>query len=245
MRPLLVNRCYECHGAKKQKGSLRVDDIAYLKVGGDSGPAVVPGDLDGSMLIEAIRYSDDGFQMPPQGKLPDKEIAILEKWVKIGAPWPEDAANRVSVDEFGFTEIDRKFWSFQPVTNPRPPQLQSAWVRNDIDRFVAQKHAELGPSPAPEADRHELARRLYFSLHGLPPTPAQVDAFIKSTDPQAYEKLVDALLASPRYGERWAQHWLDLTRYAESDGYNQDAISPGRLGLSRLCDQQPERRQTV
>lgn len=226
VRPLLVQRCYECHGEKKQKGGLRVDNISYLKSGGSSGPALVEGNPDKSLIIEAVRYHDDELAMPPKEKLADKEIAILEKWVKIGAPWPENEVNHMAVDEFGFSEADRKYWCFQPVANPQPPQVTSKWVRNDIDRFVAQKHVELGLKPAPEADRHELVRRLYFTLHGLPPTREQIDAFVTNQDPQAYEKLVDELLASPRYGERWAQHWLDLVRYAESDGYNQDALRP-------------------
>jgi cytochrome c553 len=226
VRPVLVNRCFECHGEKKKKGSLRLDHISYIKEGGDSGPAVEPGNLEKSLLIEAVRYKNSDFEMPPKEKLPDKEIAILEKWVKLGAPWPETGEKRVAVDESGFTEAERKFWSFQPLTNPKPPEVKSDWARTNIDKFVAQKYAELGLTPAPEADRHELVRRLYFGLHGLPPTKEQTDAFVKSTDPQAYEKLIDELLASPRYGERWAQHWLDLTRYAESDGYNQDAFRP-------------------
>jgi hypothetical protein len=226
VRPVLVNRCYDCHGPKKKKGSLRVDSITFLKTGGDSGPALVPGDPENSIMIGAIRYTDPDFQMPPKEKLPDKEIAVLEKWIKMGAPWPASEAGQFRVDQFGFTEKDHKFWSFQPLTHPKPPEIQSPWIRNDIDRFIAKKQAELGLTPAPEADRRELVRRLYFTLHGLPPTKAQTDAFVNSADPQAYEKLVDELLASPRYGERWAQHWLDLTRYAESDGYNQDAYRP-------------------
>ena len=226
VRPILSNRCYECHGTKKKKGSLRMDNIGYMKTGGDSGPALVPGDPDKSLIIEAIRYKDPDFEMPPKEKLPDKEIAILEKWVKLGAPWPETEASRVAVDEHGFTDKDRKFWSFQPLTKPTPPDVKSDWAKTPIDKFVAKKHAELNLTPAPEASRQELVRRLYFDLHGLPPTKAQADAFVNSTDPQAYEKLIDELIASPRYGERWAQHWLDLTRYAESDGYNQDAARP-------------------
>jgi hypothetical protein len=226
VRPVLASRCYECHGEKKQSSSLRVDHISHIKTGGDSGPALVPGDPDHSLLIEAVRYTSDDYQMPPKGRLPEKEIAILEKWVRMGAPWPEEQVSRIDVDEFGFTAEDRKFWSFQPLTQPQPPKIASAWIRNDVDRFIAARHAELGLAPAPEADRRELVRRLYFSLQGLPPTKAQSDAFANSTDPQAYEKLVDELLASPRYGERWAQHWLDLTRFAESDGYNQDAFRP-------------------
>ena len=222
VRPLLANRCYECHGEKKKKGSLRLDHISYITKGGDSGPALVSGKPDDSLIIKAIRYADPDFEMPPKEKLPEKEIAVLEKWVKLGAPWPKHDAQKLAVDAFGFTEDQRKFWSFQPVGSPKPPEVKSDWVRTDIDRFIAQKHAELGLTPAPEADRRELVRRLYFTLHGLPPTKAQADAFVESTDPQAYEKLIDDLLASPRYGERWAQHWLDLTRYAESDGYNAD-----------------------
>jgi hypothetical protein len=226
VRPVLSNRCYECHGEKKKKGSLRLDNITFISKGGDSGPALVAGDPDKSLIIQAIRYKDPDFEMPPKEKLPDKEIAVLEKWVKLGAPWPETEGTRVAVDEFGFTEKDRSFWSFQPLTKPAPPEVKGDWAKTPIDKFVAKKHAELGLTPAPEADRRELVRRLYFGLHGLPPTKQQADAFVNSTDPQAYEKLVDELLASPRYGERWAQHWLDLTRYAESDGYNQDAARP-------------------
>jgi hypothetical protein len=179
--------------------------------------------------MEAIHYADEDFQMPPKnngGKMPDAEIAVLEKWIKIGAPWPEDAANKVVVTEGGFTEAQRNYWFFQPVKKITPPKVKSAWVRNDIDRFIVAKQAEMKLDPAPEADRHELARRVYFDLHGLPPTKEQIDAFVNDKDPRAYEKLVDELLASPRYGERWAQHWLDLVRYAESDGYNADAYRP-------------------
>ena len=225
VRPLLAKRCFECHGEKKQKGGLRADNIGSLKSGGDTGPALVPGDPEKSPMIEAVRYKNSDFQMPPKQKLPDAEIAVLEKWIKLGAPWPE-SGNKVVVMEGGFTEEDRKFWCFQPLAKVTPPQIASAWVCNDIDRFVARKHAELQLDPAPEADRRELVRRVYFDLHGLPPTPAQIEAFVNDKSPEAYEKLVDELLASPRYGERWAQHWLDLVRYAESDGYNADEYRP-------------------
>jgi hypothetical protein len=224
VRPLLSQRCYDCHGEKKQKGGLRMDHIAHIKAGGDGGPAVVPGDPEKSLMIEAIRYRNSDLEMPPKEKLPGKEIAVLEKWVKLGAPWPD--TDKAVVVKGGFSDEQRKFWCFQPLADPKPPQVPGDWARNDIDRFIAKKHAELKLDPAPEADRRELARRLYFDLHGLPPTKEQSDAFANSTDPQAYEKLIDELLASPRYGERWAQHWLDLVRYAESDGYNQDAYRP-------------------
>ncbi len=231
VRPILANRCYECHSEKKQKGDLRLDNIGYITAGGSAGPAVVPGDPDKSLLMTAVHYKDSELEMPPKEKLPDKEIAVLEQWVKLGAPWPAAEASRVNVDEFGFTPEDRKFWSFQPLTNPKPPVVKDKWAATNIDRFIAQKLAEVGLTPAEEADRHELVRRLYFGLHGLPPTKEQAEAFVNSKDPKAYEKLVDELLASPRYGERWAQHWLDLTRYAESDGYNQDAARPAAFAF--------------
>ena len=223
VRPVLVTRCFECHSDTKQKGGLRVDHIGYLKEGGDTGPALVAGKPEESALVEAVHYANEDFQMPPKKKLPDAEIAILEKWIRMGAPWPEEAATKIVVTEGGFTEEQRNYWFFQPVANVSPPQAGGEWVRNDIDRFIAEKRAALKLNAAPEADRQELVRRVYFDLHGLPPTKNQRDAFVNDPDSRAYEKLIDELLASPRYGERWAQHWLDLVRYAESDGYNQDA----------------------
>lgn len=224
VRPILVKRCYDCHSGTKQKGGLRVDHIGYLKTGGDTGPALIPGKTEESALIEAVRYGNADFQMPPKTKLPDTEIAVLEKWIKIGTPWPDN--EKVIVTAGGFTKTQRDYWFFQPVANMPPPKAGGQWARTDIDRFVANKHSEMNLSPAPEADRRELVRRVYFDLHGLPPSPAQIEAFVQDRDPKAYKNLVDELLASPRYGERWAQHWLDLVRYAESDGYNQDAYRP-------------------
>ncbi len=226
VRPILVERCHECHSGKMQKGGLRVDHIGYLKTGGDTGPALFPGKPGESPLIEAVRRGNPDFQMPPKTPLPDAEIAVLEKWIKIGAPWPDDGPDKLVVTTGGFTKTQRDYWFFQPVTNVKPPKAGDDWARNDIDRFIARKHGEFKLTPAPEADRRELIRRACFDLHGLPPSAAQIDAFVNDPDPKAYEKLVDDLLASPRYGERWAQHWLDLVRYAESDGYNQDAYRP-------------------
>ena len=226
VRPLLSKHCFECHGEKKQKGGLRVDDIGYLKTGGDTGPALVPGDPEKSPMIEAVRYKNKDFQMPPKEQLSEAQVATLEKWIKMGAPWPQSGAGKVVVTEGGFTEEQRNFWCFRPLAKVSPPQVAGAWARSDIDRFIAQKQAEMKLDPAPEADRRELVRRVYFDLHGLPPTPAQMEAFVNDKSPDAYEKLVDELLASPRYGERWAQHWLDLVRYAESDGYNADEYRP-------------------
>lgn len=226
VRPILANRCYECHGEKKQKGGLRVDGIGFLKAGGDTGPALVAGDPDKSPIIEAVRYHNADFQMPPKGALPSVEVAALEKWVKMGAPWPQTDAQATTVLEGGFTAEQRAYWFFQPLAKVSPPQLDSNWVRGDIDRFILKKQREAGVDPAPEADRAELVRRVYFDLHGLPPQSEEAARFIADEAPDAYERLVDSLLASPRYGQRWAQHWLDLVRYAESDGYNEDAYRP-------------------
>lgn len=226
VRPILANRCYECHGEKKQKGGLRLDDIGYLKAGGDTGPALVVGKPEESPMIEAVRYKKSDFQMPPKEKLPEAEVAILEKWILLGAPWPQTAAQKVVLTEGGFTQEQRNFWCFQPLLNSDPPKVEVPWVRTEIDRFIAQKHIESGLTQAREADASELVRRATMDLHGLPPTPAQIAALEADTTPEAYGRFIDELLASPHYGERWAQHWLDLVRYAESDGYNADEFRP-------------------
>ena len=218
IEPLLKKRCYECHShdAGEASGGLMLDSKSGWKTGGDTGPAAVPGKPGESLLITAVRYDDFVVQMPPDGKLPDDEIALLAEWVRRGAVDPrEDAAQR------GNTGIDvaagRDFWSYQPVVDVPPPAVkQSGWPRNEIDRFILAKLEEQGVSPAPDAGRAVLARRLYFDLTGLPPTPEQIDAFVSDDDPAAYEKLVDRLLASPRFGERWGRHWLDVARFAES-----------------------------
>ena len=226
VRPILVKRCYECHGEKKQKGGLRVDGIAFLKAGGDTGPALVAGEPDKSSIIEAVRYQNADFQMPPKGGIPAEEVAVLERWVRIGAPWPQTAVQTAVVLDGGFTPEQRAYWFFQPLAKVAPPKVGSSWVRGDIDRFIIEKQREMGVEPAPEADRSELVRRVYFDLHGLPPSTQEAAQFAADPAPDAYERLVDSLLASPRYGQRWAQHWLDLVRYAESDGYNEDAYRP-------------------
>ncbi len=238
IRPILANRCYECHGEKKQKSGLRLDSAARFAKGGDSGPLFVAGNLDKSLLIEAVRRTDPDLAMPPDDPLPAAEVAKLEKWIAMGAPWPASpdlAGAGGEVDEHGFTKEQRAFWTFQPLTNPTPPAVTGTgkssspaakWARGDIDRFIAAKHAELKLAPAPEAGREEIARRLHFNLHGLPPTAEQLQSFVADKRPDAYERLVEALLASPRYGERWAQHWLDLVRFADSDGYRADFLRP-------------------
>ena len=229
VRPLLANECYECHGAKKTKGNLRLDHISHILKGGDTGPALVPGNAKGSLIIEAVQRTDPDFAMPPKSELTASQVAILEKWISDGAPWPpqEPAPNQGKVtDQHGFRKEDYQWWAVQPVSDPQPPQLgkgwATAWAKNDVDRFVARKLKEKGLKPAPEATRPELIRRAFFDLIGLPPSPERVAGFVDDPRPDAWERLVEELLASPHYGERWAQHWLDVARYAESDGYRAD-----------------------
>jgi hypothetical protein len=232
IRPILVRRCQECHGAERQKSGLRLDSAAHFARGGGSGALLTPGRPPAdSLLIQAIRRTDPDLAMPPDEPLPAAEVALLEAWVAAGAPWPEHPAGGATGerDEHGFTAEQRGFWSFQPLADPAPPPVAGAaagWVRGELDRFIAAKHAELGLAPAPEAGRAEFARRVHFGLHGLPPSAEAVAAFVADPRPDAVERLIDALLASPRYGERWAQHWLDLVRYADSDGYRGDFLRP-------------------
>ncbi len=225
VRPLLVRKCLSCHGEDHQKGSLRLDSLEAILKGGDSGPAIVPGKPDESLLVEAIRY--ESFEMPPSGKLSDKEIDTLVRWVELGAPWPGGETARIRrTDADKITEEDRQWWSYQPLRKPQVPAAGSGWARNPIDRFIAARLESEGLKPAPEADRATLIRRLYFDLIGLPPSPEEVQAFVNDESPDAYEKLVNKLLDSPQYGERWARHWLDLVRYADSDGYRVDHYRP-------------------
>jgi len=226
VRPLLAKHCLECHSADKQKGMLRLDSRAAMIKGGESEEsAIVPGKPDESSLISAVRY--ESLEMPPKGKLPAKDIAVLVKWIELGAPWPGgDNSLIVRRDSDRLTDEDRKWWAVQPVTDPEVPKNGDGWARNEVDRFIAKKLNEVKLEPAREADRYELVRRAYFDLHGLPPTADQIEAFVKDDRPDAWQQLIKRLLASPRYGERWAQHWLDVVRYAESDGYREDRFRP-------------------
>ncbi|WAC21857.1 PSD1 and planctomycete cytochrome C domain-containing protein [Luteolibacter sp. SL250] len=226
IRPVFAGNCYDCHGEEKQKGGLRMDNLGYILQGGEGGPAVVPGDAMASHLYKAVTYEDKDLQMPPKDKkLPDSQIEDIRKWIDMGAPWPK--AEIVQAKKPGeFTEEEKGWWAFQPLKKVTPPAVGDARVANPIDNFIATGLKEKGLSQAPQASRTEMVRRLYYNLHGLPPTPAQVQAFLDDKRPDAYERLVDELLASPRYGIRWGQHWLDLARYAESDGYREDAYRP-------------------
>lgn len=223
IRPLLAENCFECHGDKKQKGGLRLDNLGYILEGGDVGPVLVPGDAAASHLFRAVSYEDPDYEMPPDGKLADDKIADLKRWIEMGAPWP--AAEVIAPRKPGeFTAEERGWWSFQPLKKVAPPEVPG--VAGEVDRFVVAKLHEAGLVQAPEAETRELLRRVYYNLHGLPPDEKEIAAYLSDPRPDKWERLVDELLASPRYGVRWGQHWLDLVRYAESDGYREDAYRP-------------------
>jgi hypothetical protein len=230
VRPLLVERCVKCHGPEEQKGGLRLDVPDAVRLGGDSGPPVEPGHPAESLLIEAIHY--EGLKMPPTGRLAEREIKVLERWVAEGANWPSHglepgAAATGRSHGAEFTDAERSWWAFQPAQRAQPPPVRSTGgIRNEIDLFIQAKLEANGLEAAPEADGRTLIRRLSFDLTGLPPAPDEVAAFEANPSADAYERLVDKLLASPRYGERWGRHWLDLVRYAETDGYKADAHRP-------------------
>jgi len=211
IRPLLVEHCYKCHSAEseKVKGGLRLDTRAGLLKGGDTGPAIVPGDPEKSLLIKAVRYTDKDLQMPPKDKkLPDAQIADLVAWVKMGAPDPR----AVKLETRNSKLETSKWWAFQPVQKPSVP---GAGGGNPIDAFIDEKIAAGGLKKAPTAEKRTLLRRATFDLTGLPPTPDEVAAFLADNSPEAFARVVDRLLASPAYGERWARHWLDVVRYAD------------------------------
>ena len=224
IRPVLVERCYKCHstGAKKVQSGLLLDTRQAVRAGGKRGPAVVPGNLTDSWLIEAIRH--ESLQMPPDGKLSDSVIADFVRWIEIGAPDPRDgAATPRAVDN----DAGRQFWSFLPLGNYEPPELPEAeWALTPIDRFILARQQASGVEPSPIADRRTLLRRAHFGLTGLPPSPDETEAFLSDSSPQAYERLVDELLRSQHYGERWARYWLDVVRFAESNGFEKDEDRP-------------------
>ncbi len=226
IRPILAARCYECHGPAEQKSKMRLDHISLVLKGGERGPALVPGDPKASTLVRAIEYLDPKLQMPPKKMLEDEEIDLLIEWVERGAPWPDEPAPSAAAapaDAFDLAKRRAEHWAWQPVRATQPPPVKQAdWPRQDADKFLLARLEKEGLAPAPEADRRTLIRRLSFDLVGLPPDPAAIEAFVNDTRPDAYERLVDELLASPHFGERWGRHWLDLVRYAESYGHEGD-----------------------
>ena len=225
IRPVLVEKCYRCHSAQSPAaGGLRLDTAEGLLEGGDSGPAVVPGTPEKSLLIKAVNYKDLQLKMPPTGKLSDDEIQRLTTWVKMGAPDPRKAIPSVIQATSGIDfEKARAFWAFRKIQKPTVPVVrQTAWLRSPIDGFVLAQLESKGLKPAPQADKHAWLRRVTFDLIGLPPTPPEIEAYLADSSAVAQQKVVDRLLASPHYGERWARHWLDLVRFAETNGHEFD-----------------------
>ncbi len=232
IRPILKENCYKCHSLEqdKAKGGLTMDTKTGLSKGGENGAIIVPGDVEKSPMITAITYLDPDLQMPPKGeKLTNQQIADLTAWVKMGAPDPrkDDAAKVAKLS--GLTDKARSHWAYQPVTKPTPPAVKNnAWPRTSIDQFVLAKLEEKGMFPAPDATKEALLRRATYDLTGLPPTPQEIQTFVTDKSPQAFVKVVDRLLASPAYGERWGRHWLDTARYSDTIG--------GDRNLARTAD---------
>jgi hypothetical protein len=229
VRPVLAEQCFKCHGPDKQKGHLRLDSRAAVLTGGDSGPAVLPGHPEKSLLVKAINHASDELKMPPTKKLTRERIADLTRWVRMGAPWPvgEAATAASRKGELQVTDKDRAFWAFQKVKRPPLPAVKDpTWGINPIDRFILAGLEAKGLRPNPPAGKRELIRRLTYNLIGLPPTPEEVEAFVNDPSPGAYERLVDRLLDSPHYGEKWGRHWLDLVRFAETNSYERDNPKP-------------------
>ncbi len=227
VRPLLTENCHACHGKKTQNGGLRLDSREAILIGGESGAAIFAGNVLDSRLLQAVRH--ESAEMPPGKKLPDESIRLLEEWVRRGAPWPAASPGMAAIKEAerGFSNEERAWWALQPVKVVAPPvDVNDHWSRNEIDRFIHAGLTKEHLQPAADADRATLIRRLTFDLIGLPPTPHEIADFVADVDPAAYENLVDRLLASPHYGERGARHWLDVVRYADSDGYRIDHYRP-------------------
>lgn len=226
VRPVFVRRCEKCHGDEKQKGDLRLNSQAGFVAGGESGAVVVPGKPDESLLIQAIRH--EAGEMPPDGKLPEQEIAAITEWVRLGAPWPKDPEGAaVRSKAAGITAADRDWWSFKPIVKPAVPVLANdAWSRTPLDKFILERLRKENIQPSAEADPRTLARRMKVDLIGLPLSAEEADAVAAADSVDRAEALLDRWLLDPQYGERWARHWLDLVRFAETDGYKQDAYRP-------------------
>ncbi|HEX3658967.1 MAG TPA: DUF1553 domain-containing protein [Pirellulales bacterium] len=229
VRPILAEHCYKCHGPDRHKANLRLDSLHAMLAGGDSGPAIIAGDAPHSLLVQVISYSDDYVQMPPTKKLPDALIADLTRWVQMGAPWPGSEHSQPAAPRkaFEITDRDRAYWFFQPIARASEPKVANAtWASSPIDLFLLQSLEKKNLAPNSPATRRELIRRVFFDLIGLPPTPAEVERFVADPSPAAYENLLDELLARPQYGERWGRHWLDVVRFAQTNGYERDDEKP-------------------
>ncbi|MFT5492474.1 MAG: hypothetical protein ACI8V5_002850 [Limisphaerales bacterium] len=232
VHPILEENCYRCHGAKdKLKGGLRLTSRNGLVEGGDSGSAINPGSLAESVFLQMLSYKDEHHEMPPDGKLPAEQIDILTKWVEMGAPFNpvREISGKAHKSAYNnkINDESRNYWAFRPVGQPQPPKVDNAaWSANPIDAYLYAELAAKGLKPNPPASRRALIRRAYYDLIGLPPTPAEVKAFENDRSPKAFGKIVDHLLTRPQYGEKWGRHWLDLVRYAETNGYERDNPKP-------------------
>jgi len=228
IKPILESQCIRCHSGKEPKGELNLTSHAGLMNGGESGVVFNKDAPEDSTLLSAVKYED--YEMPPNGRLAEKQIALIERWVKAGSPWPDDQTIQAPEQHETPKANDetRNFWSFKPLTRPEVPNVITKGITEGsaIDQFVATGLAEASLKPNPRADRQTLIRRAYYDLIGLPPTPQQVADFVADTDEKAFEKLLDELLDSPHYGEKWGRHWLDLVRFAESNSYERDATKP-------------------
>ena len=228
IRPALEEHCIRCHGAKKMQGGLRLDSREGWQKGGDSGAAIIPGDEE-SLLLKAISYEDASFEMPPRGKLPEKVREAFRTWIQSGAfdPRRQQATGEMESPEAPTVADGRNFWAFQPIRKPLIPDVSNkSWVNNDVDRFILAKLEERGLDPVADTNRESLLRRLTFDLTGLPPTPKQMELYLPDGSDDATERLIDRLLDSPRYGERWGRHWLDVVRFAESSGGGRTLLFP-------------------
>lgn len=228
IRPLLVDNCYECHstGAEKLKANLYLDSRAGWETGGDSGPALIPGKPEESLLLEAVSHTNNDLQMPPKKRLSDHEIEKLKEWILMGAPDPRDGEVKKHSEKINITE-GRKFWSFTPpATQPIPKVKEASWPRNDIDHFILSRLEDENLEPVDDAAPATLLRRIHYDLTGLPPTPEEIKSFLADPSPPAFEKVVDDLLSRPEFGERWGRHWLDVARFAESSGGGRSMIFP-------------------
>lgn len=226
VRPILVTHCESCHGAEKQESGLRVDSLQSLIKGGEYGPAIVPGNPKESLLISAVNHGEI-IQMPPKTKLKGQQIEDLTKWVQMGAHWPDATPASITQKADGpkelFSADDKSFWAFRPPQVPSIPDVVNAkWCQSPLDRFLLSRLEEKQIAPAPSSPRHILIRRATLDLLGITPSPEEVDAFLQDSSPDAWERVVDRLLASPLYGQRWARHWLDLARYADSNGMDEN-----------------------
>ena len=247
IRPVLIEHCYKCHAAdaKNVRGGLLLDSKAGALDGGESGAAVVPGAPEESLLLSALKH--ESYEMPPDRKLPDAIVADFEQWIRDGAVDPRiggKAMKRTAID----LKEGRRFWSFRPVRRPDVPKLTGGWAKTDIDRFVAARQVTAGLSPVDDANAEQVLRRIQYALVGLPPTPNQIATFAAawSVAPDAaIDVTVDELLASPRFGERWGRHWLDVARFAESSGGGRSLMFPDAWRFRDYVIKIVQRRQTL